>query len=83
MDQKEFDQLIATFCNYQAKGKAKNIENENFCHWQVKPKACSECNQTVAEHTFIIKRIPIAKGYVFEKKCSVCKLYLGQDTALN
>ena len=83
MDPKEFDQIVNTLFNYKIKGKAKNAENENFCHWQLKPQACSECSETVTEHKFIIKCIPIYRGYAFEKKCSVCKLNLGRNKALN
>jgi len=87
MDKNQLQEFLDAHCEYRVKDSIRRYQKKEQDHfednmkWAPLPvkKTCGDCNETVIDRKIEYKLINIGQpNQRYEKKCSICKQYLGR-----
>jgi hypothetical protein len=87
MDKDQLKEFLDTHCEWRVKDSIKRYAKKELDHfednmkWSPLPieKTCSDCPETVIDRKIEYKLINIGQpNQRYQKKCSICKQYLGR-----
>jgi hypothetical protein len=87
MDKNKLQEFLDTHCEYRVKDylakykKQAKDHMEDCMRWAPKKTqtSCGDCNEVVIDRIIEYKLINIGQtGQRYQKKCSICKQYLGR-----